>query len=178
MRRRLSQLAIHYIPMNAIRKTAALSLLWTLAGGISLTVQAADPPATPAKPAPPTASAPKKPIQQMLTGKVVKVDKLSRSVTIQVNNLTYVLQITDSTRINRSGKEKTLADIVVGEEINVNLVLRELPNGRVEVAVLSMDLAESVAAQGERSGGSSPNQPAPFQNGPNPANVDGPIISP
>lgn len=149
-----------------------LSLLM-LAGGTTLSVRAEDKPATPEKPAAP---APKKPIQQQLSGKVVAVDKVSKTITLQVNNLTYVLEIADSTRVAKNGKEKSLIDVVVGEEINVTVLLRELPNGRIEVAVLSVDLPESTEAQGGRGGTFT--QPPPFQNGPNPGNVDGPVISP
>jgi hypothetical protein len=151
-----------------------LSLL-LLAGGTTLSVRAEDTPATtPEKPATP---APKKPVQQQLTGKVVAVDKVSKTITLQVNNLTYVLEVADATRIAKAGKEKSLIDVVVGEEINVTVLLRELPNGRVEVALLSVDLAETTEAQGGL--GNAPfTKPAPFQNGPNPGNVDGPVVSP
>jgi hypothetical protein len=168
--------------MKAIKIPVVLSLLLTLAGGTALTVQAEDEaPAAPAKPAAPaTPPAPKKPIQQTLSGKVVAIDRLNRTVTLQVNNLTYVLQITDSTRVNRSGKEQSMADFVVGEEISVNVMLRELASGRIEVAVLSVELPEVTAAQGRGNNRSnSPGfVPPPFQNGPNPGNVDGPVVSP
>jgi type IV secretory pathway VirB10-like protein len=132
-------------------------------------------PATPASPATPVAT-PKRPIQQQLAGKVVAIDRAAKTVTLQVNNLTYVLEIADSTKISKSGKERNLADVIVGEEISVTVLLRELPNGRVEVAVLSVELPEGAEAQGGRGRGFA--QPPPFQNGPNPGNVDGPIISP
>ena len=171
--------------MKAIRTSVALSLLLTLAGG-ALVAHAADQPAkqenqpvkqekeTPATPAP---AAPKKPVQQQLVGTVVAVDKFAKTVTLQVNNLSYVLQITDSTRVSKSDEEKSIVDVVVGEEIKVNVILRELPNGRVEVAVLSVELPVTTAAQGDGKGPKF-TQPPPFQNGPNPANIDGPVISP
>jgi hypothetical protein len=167
--------------MKAIRTTVVFSLLLTLAGATSLTVRADDEPATPAtpaapaKPAPSAPGAPKKPIHQRLSGRVVSVDKYARTITLQVENLTYVLQITDSTRVSRSGEEKTLTDVVVGWEISVNVVLREMANGRVEVAVLSVELPETIAGQGYTPIATNR---APFQNGPNPGNVDGPIVSP
>jgi hypothetical protein len=138
-------------------------------------------PATPVAPAAPLAPAtpvatPKRPIQQQLAGKVVAIDKSGKTITLQVENLTYVLEIADSTRISKSGKERNLADVVLGEEISVTVLLRELPNGRVEVAVLSVELPDKAEAQGGRSTKFS--QPPPFQNGPNPSNVDGPVISP
>jgi hypothetical protein len=163
--------------MKAIRKTVILTLL--LALGAALSVRAEDEPApTPKpKPTPSTTPAPKKPIQQQLAGRVIKVDRLTRNVTLQVNSFTYVLQITDFTRVIRSGKEKDINDVIVGEEVTVNVILRELASGRIEVAVLSVELPETVAAQGQTRG-TWYTQPPPFVNGPNPANVDGPIISP
>jgi hypothetical protein len=73
-----------------------------------------------------------------------------------------------------------MADFVVGEEISVNVMLRELASGRIEVAVLSVELPEVTAAQGRGNNRSnSPGfVPPPFQNGPNPGNVDGPVVSP
>jgi len=162
--------------MKVMKYTVVLSLLLTLAGG-ALTVRAED--EAPAKPAPkvaPPPPAPKKAIRQTLAGKVISLDRLGRTVTLQVNNLTYVLQITDSTRVSRDGKEQNFAEFVIGEEISVELMLRELNNGRVEVAVLSVELPRYTTAQGQATGGTF-NRPPPFQNGPNPANVDGPVIS-
>jgi hypothetical protein len=170
---RLLRAAIHRHTTMKAKIPVVLSLL-LLAGGSTVSVRAEDKPATPEKPAAP---APKKPVQQQLTGKVIAVDKVSKTITLQVNNLTYVLEIADSTRIAKADKEKGLIDVLVGEEIKVTVLLRELPNGRVEVAVLSVDLAESTEAQGGQ-GRNGFTQPPPFQNGPNPANVDGPIISP
>jgi len=163
--------------MKAIKRTIALSLLLTMSGAASLTLQAEDEPATPAKPAAPAPPPPKKPIQQRLTGKVVSVDRYARTITLQVSDLTYVLQIADSTRISRNGQERNLSDVVVGWDVTVNVVLREFANGRVEVAVLSVELPEIIASQGRHYGPLFTNPP-PFQNGPNPGNVDGPIVSP
>ncbi len=177
MRRRLLQPASqHDITMKAKRTTIVLSLLVTMAGATSLSVRADDQPAAPEKQAPALSPAPRKPVQQQLSGRVLSVDKYARTLTLQVNNLTYVLQITDSTRVARNSQERTLNDVVVGEEVTVNVVLREFPNGRIEVAVLSVELPASVAAQGLGQAGTFTNPP-PFQNGPNPGNVDGPIIS-
>ena len=169
--------------MKAIRTSVVLSLLLTLAGGTAFVANADDQPAkpekgTPSAPSAPTPPpAPKKPVQQQLVGTVVAVDKFIKTVTLQVNNLSYVLQITDSTRVSKNDEEKSISDVVVGEEIKVNVILRELPNGRVEVAVLSVELPAATAAQGEGKGPKF-TQPPPFQNGPNPANIDGPVISP
>jgi len=96
-----------------------------------------------------------------------------------------VLQITDSTRVGKASDEQSIADIVVGEELNVTVLLRELPDGRVEVAVLSIDLDESAEAQhgrrnayGYGKGKGKNNGHGPFHHGPHPPNVDGPIVSP
>ena len=165
--------------MKILNTPLVLSSLLALAGGAALSVRADDQTPAPKKPAAPaTPAAPKKPVQQTLNGKVIAVDRLSRTVTLQVNNLTYVLQIADSTRLTRNGKEQSFADFVVGEEASVNVMLRELNNGRIEVAVLAVDLPETTVAQGNSKGaGGSFTQPPPFQNGPNPGNIDGPVIS-
>jgi hypothetical protein len=177
-----------------IKTPVVLSLLLTLAAGTPLATLAEDEsptptpkttapaivaPTTPATPT--TPPAPKKPLHQTLTGRVVAIDRFQRSVTLQVGNLTYVLQITDSTRVMRSEKEQTMADFVIGEEISVNVILRELANGRIEVAVILVNLPEFSDAQGGKGKGRGANgtftTPPPFLNGPNPGNVDGPVIS-
>lgn len=168
--------------MKSIKTPVVLSLLLTLAGGVTQTVRAEDQPTAPTTPAT-TVPAAKKAVQQQLAGKVVAVDKYGKTVTLQVNNLTYVLQITDSTRVGKAGKEQSISDVVVGEEINVTVLLRELPDGRVEVAVLSVDLDESAEAQGRhgrhgRGHGRGHGHHGPFHHGPHPPNVDGPVVSP
>ena len=173
--------------MNPPRTFIGLGLSVLLLAGSSWNLTAQDQPEAPAKPAQPPQVTPapsRKPIRQQLTGRVVAVEKRERTLTLQVDNLTYVLQIADSTRISRKGGERVLSDVIVGEEISVNVVLRELANGRVEVAVLSVELSGTVAAQGKgkgaRDGASveSPTAPPPFQNSANSGNQDGPIISP
>lgn len=167
--------------MKYIKTPVVLGLLLTLAGGVSQSVRAEDKPAAPAATTPAT---PKKPVQQQLSGKVVAVDKYGKTITLQVDNLTYVLQVTDSTRVSKTGKEQSITDVVVGQELSVNVLLRELPDGRVEVAVLSVELQSSVEAQGNRGrGGRGYGKPwgnpeHPFHNGPHPPNVDGPVVSP
>ena len=186
MRSRPSQSAVNcntitMKTMKMIKTPVVLSLLLALAGGVAQTVRAEDKPASPTPPATKETAA-KKPVQQQLAGKVVAVDKYGKTITLQVNNLTYVLQITDSTRVGKGGDEQSIADVVVGEEINVTVLLRELPDGRVEVAVLSVDLDESAEAQGHRGNaygrGRNGNQHGPFHHGPHPPNIDGPVVSP
>ena len=171
--------------MKVIKSSVVLSLLLTLAGGSTLAVRAQDKPAAPTTPSTPAApAAPKKPVQQQLSGKVIAVDKYGKTVTLQVNNLTYVLQIADATRIGQAGKDRTISDIVVGEEINVTVMLRELSDGRVEVAVLSVDLSNEDAQGRGRGHGrgrgddKGRDHHGPFHNGPHPPNIDGPVVSP
>src|SRR5262249_26079877 len=117
---------------------------------------------------------------QTLTGRIVAIDRYGRAITLQVGNLTYVLQITDSTRVSRNEKEQSFAEFALGQEISVEVLLRELPSGRIEVAVLSVELPGSATAQGKgkaRGDQGSFMTPPPLQNGPNPANIDGPVIS-
>ena len=165
----------HRIMNNNIKKMLVLGLLVSLAGGITLARAEDAPAAKPAaKPATP-AKKPAQPIQQTLTGKVVSVDKAAKTITLQINAQTYVLQLTESTKIALAGKQKTIYDVTVGEDISVDVLLKESANGKVEVVVLSVDLQNSAEAQGapRKSGGN-----RPFQTIPNPANIDGPIISP
>jgi hypothetical protein len=202
MRRRPARLAPYRnTTMKIINSSLGLGLLLSLAGGSTPSVRADDKSATPARPAAPAKpatparpatstvtapapAAPKKPVQQQLAGKVVAVDKYGKTITLQVNNLTYVLQVADATQISKAGKQRGLNDIVVGQEISVTVMLRELSDGRVEVAVLSMDLDESEEAQGRRGHGQNRGRGrghhhhGPFHHGPHPPNVDGPIVSP
>ena len=171
--------------MKVIKIPAVLGLLLTLAGGVTQAVRAEDKPAAPAATTPAPAT-PKKPVQQQLSGKVVAVDKYGKTITLQVDNLTYVLQVTDSTRVSKTGKEQSIADVVPGEQLTVNVLLRELPDGRVEVAVLSVELQLSAEAQGRNGRGGrgkghgrgNDRDHGPFHNGPHPPNVDGPVVSP
>jgi hypothetical protein len=174
--------------MKLLKPSTALGLLLTLALGGTPALRADDKPAAPAKPqapaAPATPSAPKRPVQQQLSGKVIAVDKYGKTVTLQVNNLTYVLQIADATRISQAGKERTITDVIVGEDITVTVMLRELSDGRVEVAVLSVELATEDAQSRNRGRGNGQghgkgrHHHGPFHNGPHPPNVDGPVVSP
>ena len=157
-----------------IRKSLLICPLLSLAGGFTSSTYAAD---APPVPAPTTAS---KPTTQQLSGKVIAVDKIAKTVSLQIGTQTYTLQFTDKTKIAQDGKEKKIDAVTIGDDISVTVAVRELAGGKVEVVVTSVDLPTTTAAQGGkgkghgRSGGSQ----HPFQNGPNPANFDGPIISP
>lgn len=165
---------------KAIKTPVVLGLLLTLAGGFAESRAEDTKPSTPAATTPAT---PKKPVQQQLNGKVVSVDKYKKTITLQVENLTYVLQVTDSTRVSKASKEQTLTDVIVGQELSVNVLLRELPDGRVEVAVLSVDLSDTTEAQGREGNGRGRGRGrgqdhGPFHQGPHPPNHDGPVVSP
>lgn len=171
---------------KAIKTPVVLGLLLTLAGGVVESRAEDTKPSTPT-PAATTPAAPKKPVQQQLNGKVVSVDKYGKTITLQVDNLTYVLQVTDSTRVSKAGKDQTLTDVVVGQELSVNVLLRELPDGRIEVAVLSVDLTDTAEAQGRNGNGRGRGRGrghgnghghGPFHHGPHPPNHDGPVVSP
>jgi len=155
-------------------KLMVLSLLAALAGGMTTAVQADETPVE--KPADKTAiKKPMPPTQQKLSGKVVAVDKAAKTVTLQINGQTYVLQISEATKIAQSGKQKSLTDVTVGEDVTVDVMLRETVGGRIEVSVLSVELPETATAQGGagKSGGF-----RPFQTEPNPAHIDGSVVSP
>lgn len=165
---------------KAIKTPVVLGLLLTLAGGV---VESRAEDSKPSTPAVTTPATPKKPVQQQLNGKVVSVDKYGKTITLQVDNLTYVLQVTDSTRVSKAGKDQTLTDVVVGQDLSVNVLLRELPDGRIEVAVLSVELSETAEAQGHQGRGRGRGRGhghghGPFHHGPHPPNHDGPVVSP
>ena len=109
----------------------------------------------------------KRPVPQQLSGKVVAVDKYGKSITVQVNNVSYVLQVADATRFTLGKREKSIADVVVGEQINVTMLLRELADGRVEIAVLGVELGVAAEAQGKGRGrGKRKETQAPFHTRP------------
>ena len=165
-----------------------MNLLLALAG-VSLSARAgqevpttpAPAPTTPAPetPAPQTPKA-SKPVEQQLNGRVVAVDKVLKTITLQVNYQTYVLKTIPDTRFTKAGKSKSFEDLIVGEEITVTVALQETSSGRVEIAVVSVDLPTTTEAQGGRSsgGGGGYGGIPPFITLPNPANVGGPIRSP
>ena len=160
--------------MKNIKNTLVLGLLVSLAGGITA-ARAEETPA--AKPAAAPAKKPAAPIQQTLAGKVVAVDKAAKTVTIQINSQTYVLQLTAASKVAKAGQNKSIYDVNVGEDISVEVLLKENAQGKVEVVVLSVELNETAEAQGKGGSGKSGNS-RPFQTVPNPANVDGPVVSP
>lgn len=185
-------------PMNTTKKLIVLSLLLALAGGATWSARAeqetppptpAPTPATPETPAPTTPETPApatpetpttkkatKPVEQQLNGRVVAVDKAAKTITLQVNNQTYVLQTADATKFAKAGKTKTLDDLIVGDEVTVTVALKENASGRVEIVVVSVDLPEATEAQGGQGNGYG--GIPPFVNLPNPANVGGPVRSP
>jgi hypothetical protein len=163
------------IPMKPnTKKMMVLSLLVAMAGGITNAAPADDAPV--AKPADkPAVKKPMPPTQQKLSGKVVAVDKTAKTVTLQINGQTYVLQISEGTKFAQSGKQKALTDVTVGEDVTVDVMLKETAGGRIEVSVLSVELSDTATAQGApgKSGAF-----RPFQTEPNPAHIDGSVVSP
>jgi hypothetical protein len=160
--------------MKKVKNTLVLGLLISLAGGITA-ARADEKPGT--KPAATPAKQPAQPIQQTLAGKVVAVDKAAKTVTMQINSQTYVLQLTSSSKITKAGQTKSIFDVNVGEDISVEVLLKENTQGKVEVVVLSVQLSDTAEAQGKGGNGKG-GANRPFQTVPNPANVDGPVVSP
>ena len=159
-----------------INKSLVICLLLAVAGGYAVSATAADAPNT----KPGTTST--KPTTQQLTGKVVAVDKITKTVSIQIGTQTYTLQLTDKTKIAQGGSDKKMDAITVGEEISVTVTVRELAGGKVEVVVTSVDLPTDTAAQGPKGKGGGygfgfGGTPPPFPGGPNPGNLDGPVVS-
>jgi hypothetical protein len=173
--------------MKTTNSSVIFGLLLALAGGSTLDARAADKPETPSSPstpaAPPKAES-KKSVPQQLSGKVVAADKYLKTITLQVNNVSYVLQTADATRFTlagkETGKEKTIADVIVGEHINVTVLLRELTDARVEIAVLAVELGVGEEAQGRKRGrGKGKNNQSPFHAPPPKSpGIDGPATPP
>ena len=159
--------------MKNIKNTLVLGLLVSLAGGIT-TASAENAPAS--KPAVP-AKKPAAPIQQTLAGKVIAVDKAAKTVTVQIGLQQYTLQLSAVSKVSRAGHIKSIHDMNVGEDVSVEVLLKENDQGKAEVVVLSVELNETVEAQGKDGSGKSGGS-RPFQTAPNPANVDGPVVSP
>lgn len=164
-----------------VSKTLVLALLLGMAGAVTVKAQTAE--------VPPLAAA-KQPSLQQLSGKVMAVDKKSRTVTVEVNGKTYVLQLEKTTRIaqapknGKAGKEQGFDDVKVGEDIAVTVAVTEAADGQVQVTVVRV---ETLPSEEAGTGGSSaprskarggPALPFPGNSTPNPANIDGNINSP
>jgi len=137
-------------------------------------------PTAPTTPAPaPETPAPKttKPVEQQLNGRIVAVDKTTKAITVQVNNQTYVLKTVEVTKFTKGTKTKSFDDLIVGEEVTVTVALLETESGRVEIAVVAVDLPTTTEAQGGKGNAYGYGIP-PFVNLPNPANVGGGVRSP
>lgn len=164
---------------KSILKSALVAILAGLAVGTAPGARAEQPPAS---------SPAAKTTQQRLTGKVVAVDKKSRSVTLDVNGKTYVLQLDKKTKIQKApangkpGVEQTIDDISVGESLEVAVAVTELPSGEVQVSVTEVktDLPEEAAGKalghdkGKRQG---PPTPFPGNGTPNLGNSGGGVVS-
>ena len=140
-------------------------------------------PTTPAPQAPGTPVTPAakvtKPVEQQLNGRVVAVDNSAKTITIQVNSQTYVLKTIEATKFTKGGKTKSFDDLIVGEDVTVTVALQETPSGRIEIAVVAVDLPTSAEAKGSQNQGHSYGYGIPpFVNLPNPANVGGGVRSP
>lgn len=174
------------IDMKKTRTLITLGLLLGLAGSITGSARAEQEttpttPATPQQNTPATTTPATKPAEQVLKGRIVAVGK--SSITLQVDGQTYVLNTAEDTKFNIAGQQKSLSDLVVGEEVNVTVALRETPGGRPTIAVVSVESAGADAQDRDGHGrgrgrGFEGHHPPPFVNLPNPANVGGHSRSP
>jgi hypothetical protein len=169
------------LTMKTIYSSLLLSLWLALASGVTLDARADDKPESPANPAnpgQPSKPESKKSAPQQLSGKVVAVDKYGKTITLQVNNVSYVLQIADATRISLAGKERSIRDVIIGEQINVTVLLRELTDARVEIAVLAVELGVGEEAQGKKRGRKSKETESPFHKAPTSPDRNAPATPP
>jgi hypothetical protein len=115
-----------------------------------------------------------------LACKVIVVDRVAQTVTVEMNGKLHLLKITPQVRIMKKGKLVTTDEITSGQEIV--LLARALPNGTYEVVSVAIgpNKAQSQAA-GNAYGfgrGDRVKDNPPYFNFPNPANKLGPVISP
>jgi hypothetical protein len=174
---------------KTILKMIVVAVVAGLTGGAVSHVRAEETPTPAPAPAPEPAAEPEaKTTQQQLAGKVVAVDKKSRTVTIDVNGKTYILQLDKKTKINKAsaqgqpGAAQTIDDLRVGEDLQVTVAVTEMPSGEVQVNVVAVetDLVEPAGKalghdKGKRQG---PPVPFPGVGTPNLGNSGGGIVSP
>ena len=101
---------------KSIKQTIAVCLLFAVAVGFSVPVQAQDK-AEKKAPAAPEAGKKEKPRGLPFNGKLGAVDKVAKTITIKGKEKDRVFHITSKTRIMKAGKPATLEDGVVGEEV-------------------------------------------------------------
>ena len=165
-----------------------LSLVTSVTAGLG-TLQAHDatPNTTPAPvpiTAPATETAP-----VVVSGKIVVVDKIARTITVDVNGKLKLIKVGAKVKMVDNGKLIRFEELVAGQEVAV--LTRDSSEGIAEAVALSVEPSHALEAAGKAKndgknkdikapkGGSSGNgNGAPFQNFPNPANNLGPVISP
>lgn len=140
------------------------------------------PPTTTTVTTPPTPA----PAPVVINGKIVVVDKIARTITVDVNGKLRLLKVGRKVKMVDNGKLVTFEDLVAGQ--NIAVLTRETADGSMEVVALSVEPSDAqIEAAGK--GNTKPTDKGkgnsgsglgggPFQTAPNPANNGGPIISP
>ena len=93
------------------------------------------------------------------TGKVVVVDRTARTVTVEIEKRLYLLKLSPNAKIVRKGRRISIAEVLTGQEVTVQLV--EAAEGEVLVAKLNIEPPKAGAEPAEPAGnGADPATPA------------------
>jgi len=110
-----------------------------------------------------------------LTGKIVGVEKPTRSLTVQVKDREIKIKVTPQVQITKKGKPATFDTLAAGQVIRITFV--EMPDGSIEVATLAILPAKEAEPERVARRLVLPST-GPLSGNPNPANIGGPIVSP
>jgi hypothetical protein len=172
---------------KATKRTLLLCLLSTLAAGVATPLQGADPaqptePATKPAPAQPTVSPPQG-IPAELEGKVVVVNRVDQTVTVEINGKLYLFNVNSRVKLLKNGRSTSFQNLLAGQKIT--LFVNQKPDGSLELMSLQVDPTPTGnEAAGPKAPGQPPGSdknskiPPPFQNGNSPGNVERVVVSP
>ena len=116
--------------MKKSKKIAfGVSLLVSFLVGMGLAAWSAEPPAS-------SRSRPiSKPLPH-LQGKIVAIDRVSRSVSVDIKGTVLRINVTPEVRILKKGHRTRLEDLAAGQTVSIGFY--ERPNGRLEVATVQI----------------------------------------
>jgi hypothetical protein len=123
-----------------------------------------------------------KAVPAQLEGKIVALDKSARLMTVDINGTLIKIRMTVNVKLTKKGKPAMFENLAPGQSILISFV--EMPNGRIEVASLTLEpTGEAVEAAGPKPGSTKEVHPGTAYWGnapyglPNPANISGQVNS-
>lgn len=125
----------------------------------------------------------------VMTGKIVVVDKVARTLTVEVDGKLQQFTVGPNVKMVNNGRLVTLSQLAAGQVI---AVLSRMANGKLQLVALSVEPSSAAATAAGKGGTKGSNGKgkakgkgkgkgggnAPFTTLANPANNLGPIISP